>query len=328
LLVVFGRLESFEALFVVLVEVVVLLGQEGQLSVADFSRAWLRDYGSVRLRPTGYREYESILRLHVIPALGSRQLAEITTQDLQAYLAGRVRGGLSPRTVTNHLALLRSMFRTAVSWDLVARNPAEEAAPPRKARPERTFLTPDQMRGLIAATPTAWRLLIALPCLTGARKGECLAISFAAVSLADRTIRFERSIRGGVIHEVKTPGSRATVPLPESLVRLFEARRRVAPDANGLVFCRTDGSPLSDSKPNAVLSTALSKAGLPHVSFHDLRRSWVVAHIVAGTPVKTIVTLGRWQNAQTMLDEYAALLPTMGGDAAATVDRLIGGSGA
>jgi integrase len=132
-------------------------------------------------------------------------------------------------------------------------------------------------------------------------------------------------MRRGVTSDVKSPASRAAVPVPESLVPLLEERRAVAPNPDGLVFCRADGSPLPDSKPNAVLNAALQSAGLPHIAFHGLRRSWVMAHIEAGTPVKTIVTLGRWKSAQTFLDEYAIYLPATGGEAAQSIDDLICG---
>lgn len=293
---------------------------------SEFCDMWLDRWAKVRLKHTGLAEYRGIIGNHLTPAFGGVPVTEVTTAEIQRYVADTVAGGLSPRTVANHVKLLRRMFDVALEWNLVDRNAAAEVALPRQVRPERSYLTPDEMRRLIEATPRSWRVLIASACLLGARRGELLALSWKSVSLEDRTVRFERSMRRGVISDVKSPSSKAAVPIPESLIRLLEARKAVAPDPEGLVFCRSDGSPLHDSKPNAVLKAALIKAGLPHVSFHSLRRSWVMAHIEAGTPVKTIVSLGRWKSAQTFLDEYAVYLPVAGGDAASVVDRLIQGA--
>ena len=92
------------------------------------------------------------------------------------------------------------------------------------------------------------------------------------------------------------------------------------------MFCRSDGRHLSDSTPNRVLDRALVKAGLPHIRFHSLRHSWAVAHIRAGTDIKTLAHLGRWSSTQTLLETYAHVMPAIGGDAVKNLDRLIGGS--
>lgn len=299
--------------------------QNGFLTFTEFSQLWLRDHAAARMKPTGYAAYESVIRLHLVPAFGHRLLVDITPAEVAQFVALQVDGGMSARTVANELRLLRSMFRTAVAWGLVPDDPAAKVGLPRIARPQRTYLTPDEMSRLIQATAPAWVVTIALPCLVGARRGEVLACTWPQISIPNKTIRFDRSMRRGEIHDVKSKTSRATVPLPESLVTMLEARRRVAPDPDrGLVCCRTDGSPLSDSKPNSVLKAALSRAGLPSdVRYHDLRRSWCVALIQANVPVRTILSLGRWASAQTFLDEYSEFLVASGDDAVQLLDEVV-----
>src|SRR5690349_9636577 len=101
-----------------------------QLTFGDFAQLWLRDYGSTRLKATGYAEYESLLRVHLVPAFGAQAIRDITPVLIQTYLSEKVAQGLSPRTVANHLVLLRSMFRTAVVWRFLALSPAAEVAAP------------------------------------------------------------------------------------------------------------------------------------------------------------------------------------------------------
>ena len=42
----------------------------GKITVADFLNRWLADYARANLTPSGYERYESITRVHLIPAFG------------------------------------------------------------------------------------------------------------------------------------------------------------------------------------------------------------------------------------------------------------------
>lgn len=292
---------------------------------AEFSGTWLTTWAVVRLKASGYREYESIVRLHLNPKFGDLSLTEIGALEVQEYVAGKLASGLSPRTVANHVQVLRLVFEYACSCGLVDENPTKKVVVPRVDRQEMHFLTPEQLHQLIEATAPSWRLLVAMAALTGIRKGEQLALAFSDIDLERRTLTITKSMRGGVVTAPKTKASVSQIPLPESLLPLIEQRRRQVCDPDGLVFCRADGSPLSDGTPNRVLAKSLTKAGLPSIRWHDLRHSWVVAHLQAGTDIKTLQQLGRWSSTQTLLDVYSHVVPATGGDAANRLDRMVGG---
>ena len=70
-----------------------------------------------RLKPSGVTSKQSILRLHLVPALGDKPLAAITTEDVQhlkSSLSAR-----SPKTVNNVLTVLNVLMRTAVERGLI-----------------------------------------------------------------------------------------------------------------------------------------------------------------------------------------------------------------
>lgn len=297
---------------------------EEQVTFKEFADAWLRDWSATRTKSTGRDEYAGILDNHLIPAIGDRCLGDLSTADLQRYVSDKVAEGYSPRTVSNHVRLLRRMFKSAVKQSVMKSNPALDVELPKSASAEVDFLLPEEIQRCIEAASPSWRLLIALPCLSGARKGEVLGLKWDCVSIDAGTITFKRSLRKGVLHEVKTAASKATVPMAESLISLFEARKAKVPDPiRGFVFCTKEGSPLSDARPNKVLAAALARAGLKKVRFHDLRHSWVAAHIAAGTPVKAIQELGRWRSAQTLLDVYSHLLASTRKEAVDGLDELV-----
>lgn len=287
---------------------------------SDFCTSWLATWAIVRLRASGYREYESVVRLHLVPAFGELTLDAVTAKRIQVYIADRIRNGLAPRSVDNHVIVLKRILSTAVDYGLISENPVDAVARPRADRPEMRFLEPAQLRQLIDACEPSWRLMLALPALVGLRKSECLATEWTDLNLEAMTISVSKSMRGGVVTTtLKTRGSVSQVPLPESLSPYIAQRRRQA-GGHTLVFCKADGSPLADATPNRVLERALKAAYLPPMRFHDLRSSWAVAHLRAGTDIKTLAHLGRWSSPATLVSTYAHVIG-IGGDAVRAFDE-------
>lgn len=76
---------------------------------------WLATAAKPRLRPKSYTDYQSLLRLHIRPTLGTRLLGTITQFDIQSVYAQMSARGLSPRTIEYTNAVLQSAFRQAVA---------------------------------------------------------------------------------------------------------------------------------------------------------------------------------------------------------------------
>ena len=291
---------------------------------ARFASDFMANYAPVRYKITTVAQIESMLRIHLLPFLGERSLPDIGPFELQCYLADRKKVGLSPRTLRNHVVMLRQLFSVALLWGLIDADPTNGLQSPRQPRGDIPFLTPSQLRELVAATPADFRLITALAAFCGLRRGEVLSLRFDHVNTVERTLLIEHSKRGDAIHEPKSRASIATIPYPAFLAPMIEHRRSLVGDKSGLILCRKDGSPLADSFANRLLKSSLLRAGLPYVTYHQLRGSWVYGHMQAGTPVHVIQRLGRWESVETLLKSYGRWLPTAGGDAADALGALIG----
>jgi len=293
----------------------------------EFVERWLEEVAPLQYKPTGMAEYASLLRLHLLPAFGQLRLAQLSAGEVQQYLARQVESGLAPRSVRNHLAALRAVLRTAEAYGLVVSNVAAVVRPPRQHRREQRFLSPPELRALLAATSETWRSLVALPIYTGARKGEALALRWRSVSFDHHHVAFVRSLRAGAEFTVKTTASRATVPMAAELVPLLLARRDRCPDSeDGFVFCRSDGRPLDDGTPNRVIRKACARAGLEPCGYHTLRHSAIAALIATGAHPKVVQQFARHASIETTMDVYGHLMAPAGGAAVADLGRLLAGS--
>lgn len=66
------------------------------------------------------------------------------------------------------------------------------------------------------------------------------------------------------------------------------------------------GKPVSEIK--SAWKTAVTKSGIPHVRWHDMRHTWASWHVMSGTPIEVLQKLGGWADLKMVL-RYAHLAP-------------------
>ena len=78
-----------------------------------------------RYRPSALRDIAGILRLHVAPVLGERDVAEVRRPDIQALVDQLARGGLSESRIRSAISALRAMYSYAIDQGYIEFNPAD-----------------------------------------------------------------------------------------------------------------------------------------------------------------------------------------------------------
>src|SRR6476661_2571831 len=119
-------------------------------TLREFAPRFLEGYAKAnRLKPSGISGKECVLRVHLVPTLGDKALAEITTEDVQ-----NLKGALStksPKTVNNVLTVLNVLMRTALEWDVIKQVPCTIKLL-RTSKSEASFYEFDQFERLVEAS--------------------------------------------------------------------------------------------------------------------------------------------------------------------------------
>jgi len=225
------------------------------------------------------RDYE-IRKLHSLPALrshlvhvrdyfaGDRAVA-ITTERLRDYVAHQQREGVSAQSIHHQLKAIRRAFRLAGTAAGFA--PKIPALTVRNVR--QGFVERADFEALVAGLSDAdLQDFTAFAFWTGMRKGEIAKLTWEALTRGKPwTLRL-------AAEDAKTGRGRVLVlvgPLRAIVERRVAARRL---DCE-LIFHR-DGRAVVEFRK--AWSTALKRAGLRGVLFHDLRRSAIRNMIRAG----------------------------------------------
>lgn len=57
-----------------------------RLTVGAYLVQWLEESAKPKLKPSTYRSYEQLIRVHLVPALGKHKLQKLGPQHVQAFL--------------------------------------------------------------------------------------------------------------------------------------------------------------------------------------------------------------------------------------------------
>ena len=313
------------------------LGGE-QMTLNQFLDRWLELAARPKLRAKSFRDYQSLLRRHIRPALGERRLSDLAPMALQSVYFEMYQEKLSPRTVSYTHAVLHAALEQAVRWRLLGRNPASGVEIPKPARAEMRVLPPqDARRFLEHALPTRYGVLFALALTTGLRPSEYLALRWSDFCWEDETVTVKRTLekgRGWTFAPTKRARSRRQVKL-ESWVayrlRHLYRREQSIPDSSPPtarpIFRNRRGQPINSDSLAREFKRLLGEAGLPPMCLYSLRHTAATLALSAGVSAKVVSEqLGHASSAFT-LDVYSHLLPHMQSDAALRVAALLGRGG-
>jgi len=290
-----------------------------RLTVEDTGRHLIRHLDGLGRKRSTIESYESILRVHLVPYFGERELQRIGREDVEGFSAACRRNGQSVKSTQNYLGLLHGIFDFAMRRGWATANPCKLVDRPSQQRtdPDVHFLDQTEIDALVAAVPDddlgrVERVMYLAAAMTGMRQGELLALRWSDVDWTARRVRVRRNFVRGEYGTPKSKRSSRSVPLADvlggELDRLFQAS---AYRADGdLVFAHPHtGKPIDRSKLLKRYKASLRRAGVRDVRFHDLRHTFGTRMAAAGVPMRTLQEwMGHRDFATTLI--YADYAPS------------------
>lgn len=305
---------------------------------SQFAEPWLAT-ARPSLKPTTWRRYEQLLRVHALPVLGRTSLTKVSPQHLQTLYAEMEERGAAPASIRQMHAVIHKMLRQAMRWNLVARNVADLVSPPRVPRTEMHVLSPEEARRFLdAARSDRLEALYVLALTTGMRQGEILALHWKDVDLDRGTVNVQftlhRTTGGWAFTEPKSARSRRQIALTDTArsalrqhrIAQAEERLRAGPgwQDQGLVFTTPMGGPLDGvALLRHRFRPLLAKAGIQEIRFHDLRHTAATLLLGQGVHAKIVSEMLGHSNIAITMDLYSHVTETMQKEAARAMDVLL-----
>ena len=311
----------------------------GKQTVEEYLARWLSNSVRDTVRQRTYERYESIVRVHLAPAIGKVKLKALTPDHVRGLYRKKLDGGLAPRTVLHIHRTLSKALKQATDDGLIPRNAAALVKPPRPSREEIRPLNREQVQALFeAAREDRLEALYVVAVTAGLRRGELQGLKWEDLDLEGGTLQVRRTLsepKGGYIFEAPKSGKgrnirltqRATAALTRHRKRQLEERIRLGTlwRDHDLVFPSGTGTPVSGGNLNRAFKTLLKRAGLPHsFRFHDLRHTCATLLLRQGVNPKFVQELLGHRDVSLTLNTYSHVLPDMGDVAASAMDEALG----
>jgi len=300
-------------------------------TVDAFSTPWARKLRTDMIKPSSLEAIESILRIHILPALGSKRLDEITDPVVTRLKESWMQGGQpytdqfgrtrqtkptsNPKTWNKRLTVLMSMFNSALRQkpSVLDRMPCTIELLPVDDEDEADFYDHDTYERLVGGASQVDPRVLAAVLLGGdggLRRGEILALNLDDIDFREGQLFVRRNVfwqKGKAI--VTTPKGGKSKPIL-CTPRLLQALKDCRHLRGERLLYSDENEPVTPKLLTLWVQRAEAKAGLPKTGRLHVYRHTFCSHLaMAGVPARTIQEMARHSDLSTTM-RYMHLSPS------------------
>jgi integrase len=290
-----------------------MLVKKADPTLQDAINEWRRIV-AVNMKPRGLETAESHLRAHIVPRLGTTNVADLDLKTMQDFVAG-ITPGHSGKYVENILLTLSGILRHVRKWGWKV--PVFELADlsmPKKVKAKPRYYEVEEIKRLLAAAQEPLKTILMVLVTTGLRINECLALRIEDLDFDRDIISVEHSAYNGTLGTPKSEASVADLNMSPQLKKAlqdFIDGKHFRKNKMGLLFCNRRMRPYSDNKLREKQLRPLLRKLKMYSSgrvFHAIRHSVGSIMLESGSSILNVQKQLRHSNASVTLNVYGHVL--------------------
>jgi integrase len=260
----------------------------------DLADKYMIEYSAVNKAASSHKRDKSLFK-NLRGTFGEYYLTEITPAMISDYKVKRRKAGSSARTINYELTVMSHAFNIAMrEWELATDNPVKRVRKDRVNNQIERWLTLDEEKSLLDASPKWLRDIIVFAINTGMRQSEILDLKWGQIDMDRRTLTISEQKNRNV----------DTLPLNGTVMQLLDGRYRDDVELSEYVFPNTRDCRKGNILLMKAFHTALRRSGVKNFRFHDLRHTFATRLVQAGVDLYMVQKLGRWKTV-SMVQRYA-----------------------
>lgn len=306
------------------------LTEDSQITVEEWMQKWMDEYMLFSIREQTWKSYESVIRLYIIPNLGNKKVASLTTSVVQKFYNKLLSEGKSGSLVRDAHLILHQAMDVAVKENIIAKNPTSGAKTPKVEYKPKNILNETQLEMFMEAIKEdeLWYDFFYTEITTGLRRGELCGLKWCDFNETTGQLNVVRTVtthKGGGLKtgETKTQKGTRTIYLPPSTVKLLSERKNKVSSEWIFPNFYDNSKPINPSTAYLRLKAILKKADLPSIRFHDLRHTFATHALSSGVDARTLSGILGHTNASFTLDTYTHVTNDMQKNASVIVGRFM-----
>jgi len=288
----------------------------------DVLTAWLQSTRA-KVKESTFAKYSHIIDSHIRPALGQFPLCKISTQLVENFiqhqlLAGRLdgKGGLSPKTVTDTLTIIKESIGYAQDNGIsVICNPQKLTV--KKRDREMRVLAPLEEEALVRVLlddMDNYKFGVMLSLYTGIRIGELCALQWENLCIPSATLKVRRTLQRIqdksaeatsktkiIITEPKSQCSIRDIPIPAFILDLA---RRFENSPKAFVLSGEKNRYIEPRRMQMRFKQYIRDSGIADANFHATRHTFATRCVEVGFDIKTLSEILGHANVNITLNRY------------------------
>jgi len=317
------------------------LTEECRMTLGEWLDKWLDEYMLFKIKENTLDGYRAIVEHQIKRFLGDKQLAYLTTADIQKFYnkirkEGRVKRhpllgyALADSVVRKIHMTLHEALEAAVKERFIVRNPTNGTTIPKKSYGEKQVLGDSQLDRFMEAIRQEpyWYDFFYVEIMTGLRRGEICGLKWSDIDFTAGTMNVRRSVGrikyGGIaIGETKTNAGTRKIIMPPSVAELLKTKKDNAINEWIFPHYMKPSDPLHPDTAYNKLKSILKSVELPLIRFHDLRHTFATHATQGGVDAKTLAGILGHTNASFTLDTYTHVTVDMQRNASEVVGNMM-----
>lgn len=250
-------------------------------------------------------KYHNMLTNYILPEYGNQPFSTITYEFIEAHCkfllesGGKKGNGLSPKTVSDVLAIIRNISKFAIRKGIYVANDANAVQIRQDIKPMRVLNKAEQSQlcEYILKKPEACSIGILVCMFTGLRIGEICALRWEDISFSDQSIYIHHTLQRIQMHRghgaktevvVTTPKSSCSIrkiPLPDEILEILVLNKKAS---SGYVLTNDEYKFIEPRTMQNKFKKNLKAVGIENANFHALRHTFATRCVELGFDVKSL----------------------------------------
>ena len=250
-------------------------------------------------------KYHNMLTNYILPEYGNQPFNTITYEFIEAHCKflleseGKKGNGLSTKTVSDVLAIIRNISKFAIRKGIYVANDANAVQIRQDIQPMRVLNKAEQRQlcEYILKRPEACSIGILVCMFTGLRIGEICALRWEDISFSDQSIYIHHTLQRIQMHRghgakteviVTTPKSSCSIrkiPLPDEILEILVLNKKAS---SGYVLTNDEYKFIEPRTMQNKFKKILKAAGIENANFHALRHTFATRCVELGFDVKSL----------------------------------------